>query len=685
MSDPTGPTPDSQLRTRDLRRAIVRLIQELEAIDWYHAPIGVVAVDVEAVILAWNGVAGELLGVREWEVLGTPLVDLFEEEERPGLEALLVRCIATDTRCTPTVFSRRRPDGSRQFVEITATGMRGRAGEPGATVLLQDVTSRVVAERLLAEAERRYRTLVQRVDAIVWEADPATLRFTFVSQRAEDLLGYPVVEWLKDPEFLARVLHPEDRGRTLAAIRTAVSEGKDQEIECRMLAADGREIWVRDRVTVVRSERGVETVLGLIVDVTERKRTEQALARLYQRAEDESKRKDEFLAILGHELRTPLGTLANAVHLLRSGDRAAARAAVDAIARATHHLTTLTRDLFDIASVVSGKLQLDRQPVDLGAAVAETVRELQARARKRGQSVVVSVERGVVVEADPVRLAQIVSNLVDNALKYSGRGARCEVSVRREGGDAVLVVRDQGRGIAADDIERIFEPFYQAGGDGGAAGRGGLGLGLALVRRLVELHGGSVRAESGGAGRGSQFVVRLPQAGPSPEEARPERVEGPRVLVIEDDTDMREILKTVLEREGYRVEVAEDGPRGIEKAQARPPDAALVDIGLPGLGGLEVAPRLRAPGRRRPYLIAITGYSESDDERRARAAGFDAYLVKPVDPAEVVRLVGRALRPPTAHAGPSPRRPPTAGGGVVERIAARRDARRRGPKPRRAG
>jgi PAS domain S-box-containing protein len=253
----------------------------------------------------------------------------------------------------------------------------------------------------------------------VWEAEPATVRFTFVSQRAEDLLGYPVVEWLKDPEFLGRILHPEDRGRTLAAIRAAVSEGKDQEVECRMLAVDGREVWVRDRVTVVRSERGVETVLGLIVDVTERKRTEQALARLYQRAEEESRRKDEFLAILGHELRTPLGTLANAVHLLRSGDRAAARAAVDTIARVTHHLTALTRDLFDIASVVSGKLQLDRQPVELGRVVTEAVHELQARARRRGQTLAVTAEPGVVVEGDPVRLAQIVTNLVDNALKYS--------------------------------------------------------------------------------------------------------------------------------------------------------------------------------------------------------------------------------------------------------------------------
>jgi PAS domain S-box-containing protein len=641
MTDPSGPPPDSLPRTRDLRRAIVRLIQELEAVDWYHAPIGVVAVDVDALILAWNGIAGELLGVREWEVLGTPLVELFEEEERPAFEALLVRCIATDTRCAPTVFSRRRPDGSRQFVEITATGIRGRAGEPGATVLLQDVTSRVVAERLLAEAERRYRTLVQRLDAIVWEAEPATLRFTFVSQRAEDLLGYPVVEWLKDPDFLGRILHPDDRGRTLAAIRSAVSEGKDQELECRMLAIDGREIWVRDRVTVVRSERGVETVLGLIVDVTERKRTEQALARLYQRAEDEGKRKDEFLAILGHELRTPLSTLTNAVQLLRSGDRAAGRTAVDTIARATHHLTALTRDLFDIASVVSGKLQLERQAVDLGALVTETVRELQAKARKRGQTVTVTAEPGVVVEGDPVRLAQVVSNLVDNALKYSARAGRCEVGVRREGADAVIVVRDEGRGIAADEVERIFEPFYQAEPEGSR--RGGLGLGLALVRRLVELHGGSVRAASGGAGQGSEFVVRLPLVAPPTAEAHPSEAEGPRVLVVEDDADLREILRTVLEREGYRVEVAEDGPRGIEKAQARPPDAALVDIGLPGLGGFEVAPRLRAPGRRRPYLVAITGYSESDDERRARAAGFDAYLVKPVDTTEVVRLLGEAL------------------------------------------
>ncbi len=265
-----------------------------------------------------------------------------------------------------------------------------------------------------------------------------------------------------------------------------------------------------------------------------------------------------------------------------------------------------------------------------------------------------TVEPGVIVEGDPVRLTQVFTNLVENAVKYSPRGARSEVSVRREGPDAVVVVRDQGRGVAPEDLDRIFEPFYQAA-SGPAAPRSGLGLGLALVRRLVELHGGRVSVTSEGPGRGSTFVVRLPRAAPDRAAAPAARKAGPRVLVVEDDADLREILKTALERAGYHVELAEDGPRGIEKAQASPPDAALIDIGLPGLGGFEVAPQLRAPGRRRPYLVAVTGYSESEDEQRARRAGFDAYLVKPVDTEQVVRLLDEALAEPASTRARVPR------------------------------
>src|SRR5687768_3733000 len=280
---------DPARKRRDLTRAIVRLIQEFEALDWYRAPIGVVAVDADGLILAWNEAAGTILGVREWDVLATPLVDLFEGDARTELQQLVAGCVASDVRCEPEIFERRTPDV--QFVEVTATGLRSRTAEPGATVLLQDVTKRVVAERARAEAEHRFRTLVEGLEAIVWEAEPTSLRFSFVSKRAEDILGYPLADWLSGSGFLAAHIDPEDRARALAHYRESIAEGRDHQFEYRMRAADGRTVWVRDQVTVLRDSAGQPNRLfGVMVDISERKRTEEALARLYTRAEESAER-----------------------------------------------------------------------------------------------------------------------------------------------------------------------------------------------------------------------------------------------------------------------------------------------------------------------------------------------------------------------------------------------------------
>lgn len=633
-------------KTRDIHRAIVRLIQELEAIDWYHAPIGVVALDAQGHILAWNGAAGEILGVREWEALGTPLVHLFAEFDRAELDRLIARCIATDTRCRPAVFERSGPGGHTQFVEVTATGLRSRTGEPGATVLLQDVTARVSAERARAEAEQRCRNLVQGVDAIVWEADPRTFRFSFVSQHAEDILGYPVPQWLTEPDFWANHLHPDDRGRTLALRRTAADEGRDHELEYRMLAADGREVWVRDRVTVVRGADGEgRQLMGLILDITERKRTEEALARLFKQAADDVRHKDESLAILGHELRTPLGAITNALHVLEHapGDEGRAARARAIIARQARHLTRLMDELLDVSRIGSGKLTLDPRPVDLNEVVRHSLQSLDERLGERRHDLVFTPDATpVMVHGDPVRLEQVVTNLVENAIKYTPTGGRVTISLRREGRQAVLGVQDTGIGIAAELLPKIFDSFYQVARRA-EPDKGGLGLGLTLVRRLVELHGGAVTAHSAGPGQGSEFTVRLPLRPAAGGPRAPEPSMAPagqrQVLIIEDDADTRQALKNLLELEGYRVEVAEDGPRGLEASRAGAYDAVLIDIALPGLGGYEVAQHLSSRGGRRPYLVALTGYSQPEDRGQAAEAGFDAYMVKPVDPADLSRLL----------------------------------------------
>jgi PAS domain S-box-containing protein len=632
-------------RTRDLTRAIVRLIQDFEAIDWYRAPIGVVAVDAEGLILAWNEAAGSILGVREWEVLATPLIDLFEGDARRELERLIAECVATDARCEPEVFERRQPE--LQFVEVTATGLRSRTAEPGATLLLQDVTKRVVAERARAEAEQRFRTLVEGLEAIVWEAEPATLRFTFVSKRAEEILGYPVGDWLSQPDFLAAHIHPDDRARAIAHYQESIAEGRDHRFEYRMRAADGREVWLRDQVTVLRDAEGrPNRLFGVMVDISERKRTEQALARLYTRAEEDAERKDEFLATLAHELRTPLGAIASALgalaHPTASDDTKGEARQI--IANQMRHLTATVDELLQAAGISAGRTELERRRVDLNDVVRSALAALETHfGGWRHRLVFAPAASPVIVHGDPLRLEQVVRNLLENAVKYTPEGGPISVAVAREATEGVIRVADAGAGIPPEIQERIFEPFYQA-----RPSAGGLGLGLAVVRRLVELHGGTVSVHSEGDGRGSEFVIRVPLAASAARSATRGRPAAEprrgRVLVVEDHPDMRDLLRSMLEQEQYEVATAEDGPRGIEAARSAQFDVAVIDLGLPGLTGYEVARKLRTRRRRRPFLIALTGYAQSEDPRRAEDAGFDAYLVKPVDQATLAVCIEQGLR-----------------------------------------
>jgi len=372
-------------------------------------------------------------------------------------------------------------------------------------------------------------------------------------------------------------------------------------------------------------------------------------------AEAVNRAKDEFLAMLGHELRNPLGAISNAAHLLtlaesRGGDTTRAR---DIIARQVQHLARLVDDLLDVSRVVAGKVVLRLQPVEL----AETTRRVAAlHGGPRGGRHVIRVEATPVwVSADPTRLEQVLTNLLANAVKYTPAGGGIVVSVHPEGQHAVLRVRDSGVGIRPELLPRVFDLFVQGDRSLERSG-GGLGIGLTLVRHLVELHGGTVEASSSGPGRGSTFTVRLPALAAAPESAEAARPPsaGParRVLVIEDNDDARETLRNVLQLLGHEVHEACDGDAGVAEARRLMPDVALIDIGLPGIDGYEVARRIRAdvPGAR---LVAVTGYGQPDDLERARAAGFDVHLVKPVDPQQLQQvLAAGARRPRSMEPGP---------------------------------
>ena len=361
----------------------------------------------------------------------------------------------------------------------------------------------------------------------------------------------------------------------------------------------------------------------------------QTRLRELQSAHEAIRHKDDFLAMLAHELRNPLAPILSSTHVLRAqpDDAAGVQRAGEVIERQVRHQARLLDDLLDVSRVTRGRIELRRRPVDLRAVVAEVIETTRSLIEGRHLELSSPASpQALPVEADPDRLAQVVANLLTNAGKYTPPGGRITVAAERESRDAVLRVRDSGVGIPADMLERIFELFTQVDPTL-ARSQGGLGIGLTLVRSLVEMHGGTVEAHSAGPGHGSEFTVRLPLARVVTEPqapAGPAR-SGPRhILIVEDNTDAREMLHTALALEGHRVLASEDGVRGIEMALLHRPEIVLIDIGLPGVSGYEVAKQIRealGPGVK---LVALTGYGQPGDRRHAREAGFDAHLVKPV-------------------------------------------------------
>jgi signal transduction histidine kinase len=356
-------------------------------------------------------------------------------------------------------------------------------------------------------------------------------------------------------------------------------------------------------------------------------------------AEAANRAKDEFLAMLGHELRNPLGAISNASRLLDhpGSDAENARRAREVIARQVEHLGRLTDDLLDAGRAILGKIVLERQALDLSQLVGRALDTMHSS----GRFVAHKVERDLGqawVHADPTRMEQILANLVGNAVKFTPAGGTIRVSVKREGDAAVVRVRDTGVGMSPELVGRVFELFVQGDAPLDRA-QGGLGIGLTLVRRLAELHGGSASASSAGPDEGSEFTVRLPAIS-APVVRTPavtERVSAaPRdILIVEDNPDAADTLKRLLELSGHRVRVAADGLAGLEALLSNPPEVALVDVGLPRMDGYELARRARASlnGRRPPYMVALTGYGLPEDRSRALAAGFDEHLTKPVDAA----------------------------------------------------
>jgi signal transduction histidine kinase/ActR/RegA family two-component response regulator len=402
----------------------------------------------------------------------------------------------------------------------------------------------------------------------------------------------------------------------------------------------------------------LSTLVSAVKAALRARRRQYEVRDLLSRQAEADRRKDEFLAMLGHELRNPMAAIRNALWVLDqvgSKDERAVRQR-ETIQRQTRHLVRMVDDLLDVSRVTLGKIILKRQAVDLREVAERCLSDLGMGALAEDKGLDLAVRsQSVLVHGDPVRLEQVLCNLLQNAIKYTPRGGLLSLTLETEGEEAVVRVCDTGVGLSPEMLQTIFEPFAQVESSRQRS-EGGLGLGLPLVRSLVAMHGGRVEARSDGPGCGSEFIVRLPllqtaerpvapfrKPAPAAVPATIEPGAGLHVLVVEDNPDGRESLRDLLEIWGYEVSLAADGPEGIEKALSLRPEVALVDIGLPGLDGNEVARRIRAVlGSEQISLIAMTGYGQPEDRRRALQAGFDRYLVKPVDPAILSRLLAES-------------------------------------------
>jgi PAS domain S-box-containing protein len=448
-------------------------------------------------------------------------------------------------------------------------------------------------------------------------------------------------------------LHPDDLQRVMSLVERMIRSGEPFEVEKRFLLPDGSTIWVSTAVSLIRPGGGLDDImLAVVFDITERKQAEEKLL-------EADRRKDEFLAMLAHELRNPLAPIGAAADLLRleGVDPTRIKRSSEVISRQVRHMTGLVDDLLDVSRVTRGLISLDKQALDVKRIAADAVEQVRNYIEARHHHLELRTpQEAAFVRADKKRMVQVIANLLNNAAKYTAQGGRIVFDIALDDGWVKFSVEDNGIGMAPELVDRAFDLFTQAGRSADRS-QGGLGIGLALVKSLVELHGGRVLASSGGLGLGSKFTVSLPRLreqaahAAAPVDPVPDSVHGDglRIMVVDDNIDAAGMLAMYLETLGHRVSVEHDPWCALERARTQTFDVCLLDIGLPGMDGNALARCLRAqPESARAVLIAVTGYGQEQDRRSARNAGFDHYFVKPVDASRLASLlneVGAGSRP----------------------------------------
>ena len=663
-----------------------------------NADDAIVSKTIDGTITSWNRAAERMFGHSASEAVGQS-IHLIVPPDREEEERDVLRRLARGETIEHFETLRRKKDGTVFPVSISVSPLRDARGRVvGASKIARDISERRLAEQRLQRTVETLEVLYRLVDVIghapgreaVCEAGLEALLTIAGAGRASVLVrdGAGVMRFVswrglseryrqavdghspwppgtarpepilvedmrEDPRVAAyREVFEAEGIRSLAFLPL---EHQGRLLGKFMAYYDAPHVFTPEEL---RLEATIAQHVGMglarvaadeaIAELLRRERAARVEAdRARSEAEAANRAKDEFLAMLAHELRNPLGVVVNAAAILdQDGVTGGSRRAVDMIRRQSGHLARLLDDLLDVARISSGRIELEKERVDLSGAVAHALEAQRHAVEAKRQRLGVFLHEGAVeVIGDPVRLQQVLGNLVNNASKYTPAGGAIDVSLAAEEGQAVLRVRDDGSGIPKDKLEEVFGLFVQAN-PSLARTEGGLGIGLTLVKRIVDLHGGTVRAHSEGPGRGAEFVVRLPLA---PGVPRPAALTSPapalpkpqRILVIEDHQDGREALVATLERYGHEVLEAGTGEKGLDLAGRHRPTIVLVDIGLPDIEGYEVGRELRRTLGDGVRLVALTGYGQPRDRALAVEAGFDAHLVKPVDPPQLAETLAR--------------------------------------------
>jgi PAS domain S-box-containing protein len=643
-----------------LRAAVVEREQTQEALreqrERFRALLasigdGVIATDAEGRVTFLNPVAESMTGWAQSDAAGQPLETVFqvvEESTRRPVESPAVRALregSTSGLAHHTLLIGR--DGSERPVDDTAAPIRSEAGGlRGVVLVFRDATERQRAERAVRESEQRFAGFMQHLPGLAWIKDRQG-RYVFANDAAEKAFQTPRdhLYGRTDDE----IFPPETAAKFKENDQQARASGAGVQVIETLAHEDGvLHHSLVSKFPIPGPDGTTALVGGMAIDITDRLRAEEAL-------KEADRHKDEFLAMLAHELRNPLAPIRNALHVMKqpTTDPTINGQVRDMAERQVRHMARLLDDLLDVARISQGRIKLHQEPLDLSSLVSRTTEAVRSLIDDRHHELTVSLASGPLwVEGDATRLEQVLTNLLTNACKYTDPGGRLWVGAMRENDEIVLRVCDTGIGITAEMLPRVFDLFVQVERRLDRS-QGGVGIGLTLVKRLVEMHGGTVRAISPGLGKGSEFVVHLPALARAraSEEARPKgdtpvTTPSRRILIVDDNPDAADTLALLLRLGGQEVEVAYDGPTGLARAREFQPAVILLDIGMPGMDGYEVARRLRRePALGATVLVALTGWGQEEDRRRGREAGFDHHLVKPVEPRTLQNLLAEMTAP----------------------------------------